>query len=152
MSTESKDVVHRWFEEVWNAGRVEAIDELFAEDGIAHGLSDQGGDLRGPEGFKPFFNRFHSAFPDLQVVIEDAVAEGEKVAVRCRVQGKHTGEGLGFAATHQPVAITGMSFVRVRDGKIVEAWNNFDFMTLFQQLGVIQSTAGSADAMHDSGI
>ena len=138
MTTESKEVIHRWFEEVWNKGREEAIDELFAEDGVAHGLSDESGsELRGPAGFKPFFHKFRSAFPDIQVLIEDAIAEGDKVAVRCSVRARHTGEGLGLAATNQPVAITGMSIARVKDGKIVEAWNNFDFMGLFQQIGAI---------------
>lgn len=138
MSTESKEVMRRWFEEVWNKGREEAIDELFAENGVAHGLSDESGsELRGPAGFKPFFHKFRSAFPDIQVLIEDAIAEGDEVAVRCSVRAKHTGEGLGLAATNQPIAITGMSIARVKDGKIVEAWNNFDFMGLFQQIGAI---------------
>ena len=138
MTTESKEVMHRWFEEVWNKGREEVIDQLFAEDGVAHGLADESGsELRGPEGFKPFFHKFRGAFPDIQVVIEDAIAEGDKVAVRCSVRARHTGEGLGLAATNQPVAITGMSIARVKDGKIVEAWNNFDFMGLFQQIGAI---------------
>ena len=51
MSDETKSILHRWFEEVWNKGREEAIDELFAEDGIAHGLADEQGEaLRGPLG------------------------------------------------------------------------------------------------------
>ena len=138
MTTESKEVMRRWFEEVWNKGREEVIDELFAEDGVAHGLSDESGsELRGPAEFKPFFHKFRGAFPDIQLVIEDAIAEGDKVAVRCSVRARHTGEGLGMAATNQPVAITGMSITRVKDGKIVEAWNNFDFMGLFQQIGAI---------------
>ncbi len=138
MTTESKEVMRRWFEEVWNKGREEVIDQLFAEDGVAHGLADESGsELRGPEGFKPFFHKFRGAFPDIQVVIEDAIAEGDKVAVRCSVRARHTGEGLGLAATNQPVAINGMCIARVKNGKIVEAWNNFDFMGLFQQIGAI---------------
>lgn len=138
MSEESGDLkalVRRWFEEVWNKGREEAIDEMFAEDGVAHGLADEtGAPLRGASGFKPFFRSFRGAFPDLEVIVEDAITEGDKVAARCRVRATHAGEGLGFAATQRPVEITGMTFARVRDGKIVEAWNNFDFMGMFQQL------------------
>ena len=142
MSEEGKDLkalMRRWFEEVWNKGRAEAIDEMFAEDGVAHGLSDETGALlRGPAGFKPFFQNFRSAFPDIQIVVEDTIAEGDKVAARCTVRATHAGEGLGFAATQRPMEITGIAMVRVRDGKIVEAWNNFDFMGMFQQLGTLQ--------------
>jgi steroid delta-isomerase-like uncharacterized protein len=138
-SADPKALVRRWFEEVWNKGREEAIDEMFAEDGVAHGLADETGEsLRGASGFKPFFRSFRGAFPDLEVVVEDAVAEGDKVAARCRVRATHAGEGLGFAATQRPMEITGMTFARVRDGKIIEAWNNFDFMSMFQQLGALQ--------------
>jgi steroid delta-isomerase-like uncharacterized protein len=138
MSEENKALIHRWFEEVWNKGREEAIDEMFAEDGIAHGLTDEGVEpLRGAAGFKPFFQKFRAAFPDIEVAIEDTISEGDKVAARCVVRGKHQSDSLGFAATQQPMEITGMAMVRVRDGKIVEAWNNFDFMTMFKQLGVL---------------
>jgi len=138
MSEKNKAVLHRWFEEVWNKGREEAIDELFAADGIAHGLADEHGQvLRGPEGFKPFFRTFRTAFPDIQVVVEDCISEGDQVAARCTVRAKHTGEGFKVAATGNPVEITGMSMVRVRDGQIVEGWNNFDFMRLFQQIGAL---------------
>lgn len=138
MSDEGKALVHRWFEEVWNKGRAEAIDEMFAEDGIAHGLSDEmGAPLRGPEHFKAFHQNFRAALPDIEVIVEDTVAEGDKVAARCTVRATHQGEGLGVAATNKPVEITGMSIVRIKDGKIVEGWNNFDFMKLYQQIGAI---------------
>ena len=138
MSDNNKALVQRWFEEVWNKGRAEAVVEMFAADGIAHGLSDAAGSpLRGPDGFKKFHATFRAAFPDIVITIEDMVAEGDRVAVRCSVRGKHTGDSLGFAATHAPVDFTGMSIVRIKDGKIVEGWNNFDFMKMNQQLGVL---------------
>jgi predicted ester cyclase len=127
---ENRALIHRWFEEVWNKGRAEAIDEMFAEEGVANGLADEtGAPLRGPTGFKPFF-----AFPDIEVLVEDTVAEGDRVAARCRVRATHSGDGLGVAATNKPIEFMGISIVRIRDGKIVEAWNNFDFMSLFQQI------------------
>ena len=139
MSEENKQVVRRWFEEVWNKGRAEAIDEMFAEDGIAHGLEGTaGGELRGPADFRIFHQRFRDAFPDVEVIVDDAIAEGDKVAALCTVRGRHQGDTLGFAATEQQVEFNGMTFVRVRDGQIVEAWNNFDFMSMFQQLGALR--------------
>jgi steroid delta-isomerase-like uncharacterized protein len=134
----NKALVRRWFEEVWNKGRAEAIDEMFAADGIAHGLSDDAENpLRGPADFKPFHETFRGAFPDIEVIVEDMIAEGDKVAARCSVRGKHTGDHLGVAASNAPVDFTGVSIVRIKDGKIVEAWNNFDFMRMNQQIGVI---------------
>ena len=138
MSGENSALIRRWFEEVWNKGREEAIDEMFAEDGIAHGLSDESGEpMRGATDYKPFFRKFRNAFPDIEVVVEDTITEGDKVAARCTVRGKHQSDSLGFAATQKPMEITGMTIVRVRDGKIIEAWNNFDFMTMFKQLGAL---------------
>jgi steroid delta-isomerase-like uncharacterized protein len=135
MSAENKALIERWFEEVWNKGREEAIDEMFAADGVAHGLGDApGATLRGPDGFKPLFHNFRDTFPDMEVIIEDTVAEGDRVAARCRVRGTHKGEGLGLAATGNAVEFTGICIVRVENGKIAEAWNNFDFMSMFQQL------------------
>ena len=146
---DNEALARRWFEEVWNKGRVEAIDEMFAEDGVAHGLSDAGASLRGPAGFRPFFHSFRGAFPDTEIVVEDVIAEGDKLAARCSVRARHQGDTLGFRATGRPIEITGMVFIRARDGKIAEAWNNFDFMTLFQQLGAVemkQPAAAGADA------
>ena len=138
MSDEKTALIRRWFEEVWNKGREEAIDELFAAEGIAHGLADEAGnDLRGPEDYKPFFRRFRSAFPDIEVVVEDTVAEGDKVAARCLVRGKHQSDSLGFAATGQATEFSGITIVRIEKGKIVEAWNNFDFMTMYKQIGAL---------------
>ena len=134
----NKALLRRWFDEVWNKGRVEAIAEMFAADGVAHGLSDEPGKtMKGPDGFRPFHGRFRGAFPDIEVVVEDTIAEGDLVAARCSVRGKHTGDHLGVAASNAPVEFTGMAIVRIRDGKIVEAWNNFDFFAMNRQIGVI---------------
>ena len=138
MSEENKALMRRWFEEVWNKGRAEAIPEMFADEGIAHGLSDDpASPLRGPTGFQPFHAQFREAFPNIEVVVEDAIAEGDKVAVRCSVRGKHVGDSLGFKATNATAEFDGIAIVRVKDGKFVEAWNNFDFMKMYKQLGAM---------------
>ena len=134
MSEENKELLRRWFEEVWNKGRADAIEEMFDENGIAHGLSDDPSKpIIGPRDYRPFYDVFRQAFPNMVIVIEDMVAEGDKVAARCSVRGKHEGDFRGRAATQAPVEITGITIVRIENGKIVEAWNNFDFMTLYKQ-------------------
>ena len=132
-------LIRRWFEEVWNKGRAEAIEEMFDEEGVAHGLAGEGGEaLRGPANFRVFHQQFREAFPGVEVVVDDAISEGDRVAARCTVRGRHEGDSLGFAATKRPVEFTGMTFARVRGGKIVEAWNNFDFMSMYGQLGALR--------------
>ena len=138
MSEENKELVRRWFEEVWNRGRAEAIHEMFDEYGVAHGLStDPAKPITGPSQFRPFHTLFREAFPNMLIVVEDMVAEGDKVAARCSVRAKHEGDFMGRAATQAPVEFTGMTIVRIDNGKIVEAWNNFDFQTLHKQVGLI---------------
>ena len=138
MSEENKALVRRWFEEVWNQGRADAIDEMFDENGIAHGLSDDPANpIKGPSNFRPFHTLFRQAFPNMMIVVEDVVAEGDKVAARCSVRARHEGDFLEKAATQAPVEFTGITIVRIDNGKIVEAWNNFDFMTMQRQIGLL---------------
>ncbi len=133
MSGDNKALVRRWFEEVWNQGRVEAIDELLAADGVVHGL---GAPMRGPAAFKPFHASYRNAFPDVRVAIADIIAEGDLVAVRWVATATHRGDGLGIPATQQQVHFTGMGLIRVRAGQLVEGWNNLDQLGMFQQMGV----------------
>lgn len=138
MTSPRETLAHRWFEEVWNKGRIEAIDEMLAPGAVVHGIKDkEGNDLRGPEGFKPFFQSFHGAFPDIHVEVEHTVVEGDSVAAYCVVRGTHTSEGLGFAPTQKPIMFTGICILAVEGGMIVEAWNGFDFLGFYQQLGVL---------------
>ncbi len=134
MSIENKTLVRRWFEEVWNKGRVAAIDEMLASHTAIHGL---GNDLRGPADFKRFHSAYRNAYPDVAIQIDDLVAEGDTVAVRWSASGTHQGDGLGFPATGRHVRFSGMVFVRIEKGKLVEGWNNFDQLGMLQQLGVV---------------
>jgi predicted ester cyclase len=85
---ENKALIRRWFEEVWNKGRSDAIAEMMAPDAVAHGLSDDAAKpLRGPQGFLPFHTQFREAFPNIEVVVEDTIAEGDRVVARCSVTG-----------------------------------------------------------------
>ena len=138
MSQENKALMERWFEEVLNKGRAEAIREMVTEDLVVHGLSDAKGEaIKGVKEFDRFHSQFVNAFPNIQVEVEDLIAEGDKVAARCTVRAKHTGDALGVAPTNTDVDFTGIAIVRISGGKIVEAWNNFDFMKMNRQLGII---------------
>jgi steroid delta-isomerase-like uncharacterized protein len=142
MSSENKLLAKRWFEEVWNRRQTESIEEMLAEDAVAHGLGEAESPLRGTEGFTAFHKAFLNAFPDLKVTTEDFIAEDHKVAIRWRITGTLQGDGLGIQPSQRSMAVTGMSIVYVRGGKIVEAWNNFDVLGMHQQLGTLSQLLG----------
>lgn len=132
----NKALIRRWFEEVWNKGRADAINEMMAEDCVIHGLSEDGQPMDRAV-FLSFHTKFREAFPAIEVVVEDVITEGDQLAARCSVRGKHQGDSLGFKATNATAEFDGMGFARVKDGMFVEVWNNFDFMKMYKQLGVI---------------
>jgi steroid delta-isomerase-like uncharacterized protein len=142
MSEANKTLVRRWFEEVWNQGREETIDELLAANGIGYGLGDTDVTLRGPAGFKPFVRNLRGALPDIHMTIEDILAEGDKVTVRITVEGTHQGGQLGVAPTGRRVHIEGIVVVRIVNGQIVEGWNSWDQLGLLRQIGALPAQKG----------
>ena len=136
---ENVELMRRWFNEVWNEGRIESIRELMAPDAIGIGELEDGGELRGPADFVPFVERVRSAFPDIKIVVEDAFGAGDKVVLRWTATMTHRGEYLGMAATGKTVRITGMTMTRIADEQIVERWDNWDQLAMLKQLGAFQS-------------
>jgi steroid delta-isomerase-like uncharacterized protein len=134
MSQQNKDLVRRWFDEVWSQGRVASIDALMSPQCAVHGL---GSAMQGPEAFKAFHTAYRNAFPDVNITLDHMVAEGDVVAARWSGTGTHKGDGLGFAATGKPVRLSGMTFARVQNGQLVEGWNIFDQFGMLQQLGIV---------------
>lgn len=138
----NKELIHRWFEEVWNQGREELIDELRAPDAVGFGLSETGSEARGHSDFKAFYQNLRSSLPDLRVTVEHMLAEEDMVAARIVVEGTHMGPGLGVPPTGQEVRFTGTLIARIADGQIVESWNNLDQLGLLRQVGAIPANPG----------
>jgi len=134
MSNDNRSQVRRWFDEVWCQKRTEAIDELMAPDALGHGLGEGGAPTQGTEEFKAFHQKFCRAFPDLQIQVDEVLAERDLTAVRFTATGHHTGEGLDLPPTGRPVSFTGMVFSRWHEGQLVEGWNLIDFPAMQQQL------------------
>ena len=140
MSTANKVLIHRWFEEVWNKKRKPAIFEMLHKDALIFGLQgNESRPIRGPEEFVPFWEKFTTAIPDMNVAVESTVAEDDKVVARISVRGKHIGAGFGIPPTGNLVSSSGICLAHVKNEMVFEAWNSFDFLTLYQQLGVIPS-------------
>jgi steroid delta-isomerase-like uncharacterized protein len=89
------------------------------------------------DGHRAFMSALLAAFPDSRFIIDDVIAEGDKVAVRHRLQGTHQAELQGVPATGKQVEVGGIVIFRIENGKVTEAWLNADIMGMMQQLGVV---------------
>ncbi len=141
MSTEENKAIVRRFIEVCNRGNLTeilaTIDELFVPDFVFHdpNLPFPGG-IRSREDYKQFFTDFGAALPG-QFTIEDLIAEREKVVGRYTYRGTHQGQWRGVAPTGKAVTFTATETDRIVGGKIVEAWENVDQLSVLRQLGLI---------------
>ena len=120
---ENKAIALRVNDEVWTEGNLDAVDEIVAADLVWHYTK-----INGVEAFKQNLTAFRTDFPDLRIITEELVAEGDKVAVHMTGQGTH-------APTGKQVTWTGTAILRIIDGKIVEAWVNEDALGRLQQIG-----------------
>jgi steroid delta-isomerase-like uncharacterized protein len=128
-----KAIVRRCWEECFS-GNLAVVDELVGVDYRWHA---PGQEVSGREGIKQLIGAFRTGMPDMRWMVDDQVAEGDKVGTRWTARGTHTGELLGIAPTGRQATITGMVFSRLADGQIVEEWENFDQLGMLQQLGAI---------------
>ncbi len=140
MSEQNKAIVRRLFEELWNKGNLSVADQLFSPNYTHHDPStpDFG---RGPESERKRATLYRTAFPDLQLTIEDIIAEGETVMARWSCRGTHKGDLSGIAPTGKQFSISGVSIARLTNGKMAEGWVNWDAQGLMQQLGVVPELA-----------
>ena len=127
----------RLIEESFNQGNFAAADELVAPEAVTHDPATpaQMQALRGPEMLKRTAEMYRAAFPDLQITVDDVVVAGDKVALRWHSEGTHRGELAGLAPTGARGGVTGISIDQWKDGKVVEAWNEWDNLGLARQLG-----------------
>ncbi len=136
MSEENKAIAHRWMEELWSQGNASVAVELIAPNYAVH---DPGtpGRVGGVEGEKQAVAMYRTVFPDLRFTIEEVVGEGDQVVIRWTVHGTHRGALMGVAPTGKHAVVTGISILRVANGKITEHRLNWDTLGMLQQLGVV---------------
>jgi steroid delta-isomerase-like uncharacterized protein len=138
MTESERTLGSRWFEEVWNKGRRAAIAEMLAPGAVLH---EGGIDSVGPEGFYSFFDRLNAAFSDIRVTVHDTIAEGDRACVRWTCSCKHTGGTLGIPATQKTVEVSGISILRIAEGRMVESWQNWDMLGMLQQIQGLNRSA-----------
>jgi steroid delta-isomerase-like uncharacterized protein len=135
-SVRNRLAVERYFEEVWNLGKLEVLDELLAPDYVNHSSSIPDGPP-GPAGVKPIVLAMRRAFPDLRYRVDQLVVSDDAVAARVTLSGTHRGDFFGIAPTGKRFEVTQTNIERVRDGRIVEHFRNTDELSLLRQLGVV---------------
>jgi hypothetical protein len=123
-----RDVMETWFQRVWAEEDKTAIDELFIPDGHARGLGQNV--LIGPEGFKQFHSALCGLLSDIVITIDKSVESGDWISAVCTLKAKDQ-------KTKAPVVMTGSVMVKIVDGKLTEAYNHWDFMGLYSQLGLL---------------
>ena len=132
--TDSKQLVHRIFDEIINQRRLDRVDELFADDYVDHGPT---GDMQGREALRQMMGAYLDSFADLRCEVSNVIAEGDLVAWVVTTTGTHTGDGLGFPATQKRISTVSANMGRTRDGKAVEHWAEQGMLAMLQQLGVV---------------
>jgi predicted ester cyclase len=118
LTSKSKAVMRRVYEEMWNRGNPAVAREIFAS----------------PEGVERFVGQFLLSFPDLQHTVEGMIAEGDQVAVRFSARGTHSGPWLRFPPTGRTIHYTGVTLARIADDKIIEHYTWWDKAALIEQL------------------
>jgi predicted ester cyclase len=134
-TAENKALIRRVFDEIWNRGQLERIEELFAPQFVRHGAPTAG--LTGPAGERQHRAAHRQAFPDLVITADDLVAEGERVAVRYTWRGTYQGSWPDVPQPGIAVTMTGIAIHRVVAGTITDLWVVGDELGLLQQLGVV---------------
>jgi steroid delta-isomerase-like uncharacterized protein len=139
MTMQDNLAVQQKFGSTVSTGELELLRDLIASDVVDHDPApDQGA---GPEGYIRMFSAMRTSFPDLEVSLDQLVADENKVAIAYTIIGTHKGEFMGIAPTGRKVRARGVQIARFRDGKMVERWGSSDQLGILQQIGARGTSA-----------
>lgn len=131
--TPNEALVRRFFDEIWNQQRLDRAGELVTDTYTVHLLGNPS-ELRGPEMVRRGVQSFRSGFADWTDTIEDIFSAGDRVAVRWRSSGTHTGPFAGVAPSGRTLHLTGIDLFRIEDGKIAEHWSQADITGFIERV------------------
>jgi len=137
MSKEANLAALGKFAEAANTGNFDLFKEVVSAENVEHDPAP--GQVAGPEGYRMFFSRMRTAFPDFNAALETMVADDDSIAFAYTLTGTHTGPLMGIPATGKKVRIRGVQISKFKDGKMVERWGSSDELGLLQQLGVMEA-------------
>jgi steroid delta-isomerase-like uncharacterized protein len=138
---QNKEVVERYLQRAWGDGDWATAEEIVDENIIFHDQVREGDLPPGRDGLRTAMERISQGIPDFVMEIHEMVAEGDIVVIRWSATGTHAGDFNGFPATGRVVTLDAISIVRMKDGHIVEGWQEADRLGLGQQLGMVPKSA-----------
>jgi predicted ester cyclase len=131
-SNDMKSIARDLFETTWSKGDFENLDEVWDENTSFHFRNNTS--VVNVEGLKGIIGYWRSAFPDLKFTVHDLVEENNRVAIRVSFTGTHLGKYGEIEPTGRRVNVSEMMFLRFENGKVVEAWEDYDEQGMLQQL------------------
>ena len=140
---ENEKIVKRFIEQMWNQRKLQVADELFAVDCVTHQLrsgEDPAGVPRSAESVKREAAAWLAGFPDLEFVLQQMIAVGDRIVSHCTMRGTHTGAWMGIGPTGRKVNVPVITIHRIANGKIAEDWVLVGSLMLFQQLELVPQT------------
>ena len=133
--SENGALVHRWFDEAWNLGNVDALDELLSADHTHHWA--YGADTAGAAAVKDRIQAWRTTLPDFHAAVEQMIATEDTVVARWTATGTQLGPFQELAPTGRAAEWTGINIFRIACGRIVEIWSEMDTLSFLQQLGAL---------------
>jgi len=135
LTDDNKALVQRFYEVVINQKNLAALDQFVAPNAVNHTVPSGL-----PQGPNQFLSMHLNAFPDVNVTVEDLLADGDKVVALVSIHGTHQGAFRAVSPTGKPITVTGINIFRIVNGKMVEHWGLVDRIGALQQLGVVPQT------------
>jgi steroid delta-isomerase-like uncharacterized protein len=134
-STTNEAIVRRFIDEIFVQGRKETVDELVADDFVAHTWPSPTGDPKAD--LKAAIDRAAAGLSDAEFTIDDMIEDRDQVAARLTTAATRTGEFMGMPPSNKRYRIEEIHWFRLREGKVVEHWHQFDQVGLMKQLGAM---------------
>ena len=139
-----RDIVERWFGELFTRGDLAALDELLTPDFVAHGPGESG-DTHGSEGFAEWLRWYLNTFTDREWTVHDVISAGDKVVARYSGRTTYRGGWLGIPSNNERVLETGILIYRVEGGRVKELWSEMSDLPIAAQLGALRAPEQSAE-------
>ena len=136
MNEDLKNIIKSFYSEIINKGNLSIINTIMSESFIDHNIPPEA--PNGIEGFIQFLRMVSTAFPDIQVTVQELIAENNMVVSRLSITGTQTGILMGkIAPTNKKAVWTGIDIFKIENGKITDRWSQRDLLSMMKQIGAI---------------